>query len=194
MNTQSSEQSSKAKGIIATVLAGAAAVGAFLLSHLSEHLGQMGGEWLGSALFIPLVLLFLCCWIAGKLLGPEYADLKIAIGITSAQAILLMFAVAYFGTPVLLPLLPDILILVACTAWLIARPGLWPIGVLLAFEVFALGMNALTLVQGGFDVVVVKGLISTILIRLGAIIFLYSAFKARRAKPAEPAKDAVAPG
>ncbi len=181
-------QSSKLKGLLGTIVAGAAAVGAFVLVHLSEHLGQMGGEWLGSALFFPLVLVFLCCWIAGKLLGPEFGDLKIAIGITSAQALLHLFGGLYFGGAVLLSVMPDIIILGAGTAWLIARPGVWPIVALLAFEGFAIAMNLLTLMQGGFEMVIVKGLIGTILIRLAAILFLYSALKSRRAKAPEAVK------
>ncbi len=191
MNT---EQSSKFKGLLGTVIAGAAAVGGFVLVHLSEHLGQMGGEWLGGALFFPLVLVFLCCWIAGKLLGPELGDLKIAIGITSAQALLHLFGGLYFGGAVLLSVMPDIVILGAGTAWLIARPGVWPIVALLAFEGFAVLMNLYTLIGGGFEMMIVKGLIGTVLIRLAAIVFLYSGLKSRRAKAPEAPKEAANEG
>jgi hypothetical protein len=187
----STEQASKFKGLLGTVAAGAAAVGAFLIAHLSEHLGQMGGEWLSSALFFPLVLVFVCCWIARKALGAEYDDLKIAIGITSAQAIIHLLGGLYFGGGVLLSVLPDIVILGGATAWLVARPGVWPIAVLLAFEGFAILMNLLALVGGGFDMAIVKGLISTILIRVAAILFLYSGLKSQRAKMGEAAKDGV---
>jgi hypothetical protein len=191
---QTSGQPSKAKGILGTVLAGAAAVFAFIVTHASEHLGQMSGEWLGSALFIPLVLVFLCCWGAGKLLGPAYDDLKLAIGVTSAQTILHLFAALYLGGGYFMALLPDILILGGGTAWLVLRPGIWPIVLLLAFESFALLMNALTLFQGGFEIAMVKGLISTVLVRAAAIMFLVAAFKSRRGKAAEPAKDTVPAG
>ena len=195
MNTeQTSSQPSKAKGILGTLLAGVAAVVAFIVTHASEHLGQMSGEWLGSALFIPLVLVFLCCWGAGKLLGPAYEDLKLAIGVTSAQTILHLFAALYLGGGYFMALLPDILILGGGTAWLILRPGIWPIVLLLAFESFALFMNALALFQGGFEMAIVKGLISTVLVRVAAILFLVNAFKSRRSKAAEAAKDVVPAG
>jgi hypothetical protein len=186
-----SEQSAKIKGLFGTIVAGAAAVGAFLLAHLSEHAGQMGGEWLGGSLFFPLLLVFLSCWIAGKLLRPELNDLKIAIGITSAQAVLHLLGGLYLGGAALMSVLPDIVILGAGTAWLIARPGFWPIVLLLAFEGFAILMNLLLLVQSGFETVIVKGLISTILIRVAAILFLYSGLKSRRARALEGAKDSV---
>jgi hypothetical protein len=186
--------SSKAKSLLGTILAGAIAVGAFVLTHTTEHLSQMGGEWLGTAMFIPLVLVFLCCWIAGKLIPQTPDAQRIAIGITSAQAILHLFAAFYFGGGAFIALLPDILILTGGTAWLVLRPGVWPIVLLLAFEAFALLMNVVALVQGGFEVMVVKGLISTILIRVAAIIFLGTALKAQRAKAALPAQDTVTAG
>lgn len=188
------EQSSKFKGLVGMVIAGAAAAGGFVLVHLSEHLGQMGGEWLGGALFFPLVLVVLCCWIAGKLLKPELADLKIAVGITSAQAIIHLLGGLYLGGGALMSVMPDIVILGAGTAWLIVRPGFWPIVLLLAFEGFAILMNLIVLIEGGFEMAIVKGLISTILIRLAAILFLYSALKSRRAKAPEGAKDSASEG
>lgn len=183
-------QSSKIKGLLGTILTGAAAVGGFILVQASEQLGQAGGAWLGSALFFPLVLVFGCCWIAHKVLGPELDDLKIAIGITSAQAIIHLLGGLYFGGEALVSVLPDVIILGAGTAWLIARPGVWPIMLLLAFEGFAVAMNLLVLLQSGFDAMVVKGLISTVLIRLAAILFLWSGLKARRAKASQPAATA----
>jgi hypothetical protein len=188
------EQSSKFKGLLGTVIAGAVAAGGFVLVQLSEHLGQMGGEWLGGALFFPLVLVFLCCWIAGKLLKPELADLRIAVGITSAQAIIHLLGGLYLGGGALMSVLPDIVILGAGTAWLVARPGFWPIVLLLAFEGFAIVMNVIVLIESGFEMVIVKGLISTILIRLAAILFLYAALKSRRAKAPEAAKDGASEG
>ena len=63
---------------VGTVAAGAAAVGGFILVQLSEQLGQMGGAWLSGALFFPLVLIVLCCWIASKVLGPKgFQDVSI---------------------------------------------------------------------------------------------------------------------
>jgi hypothetical protein len=187
----SMEQSSKIKGFFGTILAGAAAVGGFILVQASEQVGQAVGAWLSSSLFIPLILVFLCCWIASRVLGPELDDLKIAIGITSAQAILHLLGGLYFGGEALISLMPDILILGLGTAWLIARPGFWPIVVLLAFEGFAIAMNLLTLIQTGFETMVVKALLSTILIRLAAILFLASGLRARRAKAPAVDKDSV---
>lgn len=178
----STGQTSKIKGFFATLAAGAAAVGAFVLVQASEQLGQFGGQWLGAALFFPLIVVFLCCWIAGKVLGPEHDHLKIAIGITGAQTIMHILGGWYFGAEVLLSLLPDILILGLGTAWLVARPGVWPVLLLLGFEVFALGSTLVGLSQIGFDAGILKGAISSILVRAAAIIFLFGAWRSLRAK------------
>jgi hypothetical protein len=52
-------------------------------------------------------------------------------------------------------------------------------------------MNLLTLIQTGFETMVVKALLSTILIRLAAILFLASGLRARRAKAPAVDKDSV---
>src|SRR5262245_56256165 len=91
------EQPSKAKGFLGTIIAGAAAVGAFVLAHSAEQLGHMGGEWLGAMLFFPLVLIFLCCWAAKRLLPPALEDVRIAIGIVGAQALWFLVVGLYLG-------------------------------------------------------------------------------------------------
>jgi hypothetical protein len=195
MNTeQTPGQSSKAKGLLGTVLAGAIAVGAFILTHTTEHLSQMGGEWLGTAMFIPLVLVFLCCWIAGKLIPQTPDALRIAIGITSAQAIYHLLGGLLGGGAAMVAVAPDVLILGGGTAWLIARPGFWPIALLIGFEAIALAMNVFMVFEVGFEVLLVKGLISMLLIRVAAIIMLYYGWKAIRPSAPAVAKDGVAAG
>jgi hypothetical protein len=176
----STEQTSKTKGILTTVATGAAAVGAFILVQLSEQLGQMGGAWLGPALLLPLVIIGACCWIASKALGPDHDHLKIAIGITSAQIIMLIIAGVVAG--VLGILLPSILILGLGTAWLVARPGTWPIVVLLGFEVLTFVLAFGQLAQYGFPAEALKGAISAMLVQVAAVIFLYVGLRAVRDK------------
>jgi len=180
----STEQTSKIKSFLGTVAAGAAAVVGFILVQASEQLGQMGGAWLGPALFFPLILVFLCCWIASKVLGPEYEHLKVAIGIVSAQAIMHVLGGLYFGPEVFLSVLPDVVILGGGVAWLIARPGVWPVLLLLAFQAFAMLSTLVGIAQIGFEAEILKGGISSMLIRAAAIIFLFGAWRHLRAKPA----------
>jgi hypothetical protein len=182
-------ETSKAKGFLGTIVAGAAAVGAFILAQASEQLGQMGGEWLGASIFIPLVLVVLCCWIASKLIPQMPSSLRIGAGITSAQAIYHLLGGLLLGGGALLGVLPDVVILGAGTAWLIVRPGFWPIAVLIGFEAFAIAMNILTAFQYGFELSVLKGMISMLLIRIAAIIFLYNGWKAIRAGAPEATKE-----
>jgi hypothetical protein len=186
---QTSRQPSKAKGILGTVLAGVAAVFAFIVAHASEHLGQMGGEWLGPAMFIPLVLVFLCCWIAAKLIPQTPDSLRIAIGITGAQAIYHLLGGLLGGGQAILAVAPDVLILGGGTAWLLARPGFWPIVLLIGFEAIALAMNVFMVFEVGFEVLLVKGLISMVLIRMAAIILLYYGWKAIQPSTTAVAKD-----
>jgi hypothetical protein len=180
----STEQTSKIKSFLGTVAAGAAAVVGFILVQASEQLGQMGGAWLGPALFFPLIVVFLCCWIASKVLGPEYEHMKVAIGIVSAQAIMHVLGGLYFGPDVLLSVMPDVVILGGGVAWLIARPGVWPVALLLAFEAFAMVSTIVGIAQIGFEAEILKGGISSLLIRAAAIAFLYGAWRHLRAKPA----------
>ena len=191
---QTSGQSSKVKGILGTLLAGALAAGAFVLTHATKHLSQMGGEWLGPAMFIPLVLVFLCCWIAGKLIPQTPDALRIAIGITSAQAIYHLLGGLLGGGAAMVAVAPDVLILGAGTAWLIARPGFWPITLLIGFEAIALAMNVFMVFDVGFEVLLVKGLISMVLIRVAAIVMLYYGWKAIQPRAASVTKDGVAAG
>jgi hypothetical protein len=179
----STEQTSKIKSFLGTVAAGAAAVVGFILVQASEQLGQMGGAWLGSALFLPIVIIALCCWIATKVLGPEYDHLKIAIGITSAQTIMLVLAGLLAGGGALAILLPAILVLGLGTAWLVARPGMWPVVLLLGFEVLTLGLSFVELAQYEFSAGAMKGAISGVLLKVAAIIFLYGGLRAVREKP-----------
>ncbi len=174
------EQPSKAKGILATVVAGAVAVGAFILVQAAEQLGQMGGAWLSGGLFFPLVLIFLCCWIAKRLLPPALEDVRIAIGIVAGQASWFLIAALLAGGEVLAQVLPDVVILTAGLAWLITRPGVWPIIFLMAFEGLVLLLNLFMLTQVGVEEGL-KGIISAVLIRVAALIFLYSGLQSRRA-------------
>ncbi len=75
---------------------------------------------------------------------------------------------------------PDVLILGGGTAWLVKRPGFWPIALLIGFEAIALAMNIIMAFEVGFEVLVVKGLISMVLIRVAAIVMLYYGWKAIR--------------
>ena len=133
----------------------------------------MGGAWLGSALFFPLILVFLCCWIASKVLGPEYEHMKVAIGIVSAQAIMHVLGGLYFGPEVLLSVLPDVVVLGGGVAWLIARPGVWPVALLLAFEAFAMAFDHRRHRPDRLRGRDPEGRDQLLLIRAAAIIFLY---------------------
>jgi hypothetical protein len=169
-------QGSTTKGILAVIGAGAAALGAFIVSRLSEELGKMSGEYLGISLFVPLLVVFGCCWLARKLLPENLKVLSIGIGIVSAQVVLHIFAGLYFG--VLPRLLIDIAILTAGLTWLIMRPSIWPICALIAFEVYAVGSNLLVLAQVPNTAVVFKGVLSFMVIRLAAIFFLVLGYRA----------------
>jgi hypothetical protein len=173
---------SKAKGLLGVVAAGAAAVGAFILTHASEELGKMGGKYLGISLLFPLIVVFGCCWGARKILPAKTQDLSVAIGIVSGQVVLHLIGGLYFG--VLQRVLLDIVILGAGVTWLIVRPSVWPIIGLTAFEIFALGSNILALTQVTDVAAAFKGLISFMLIRLAAIIFLVAGYKTLNSRPA----------
>jgi hypothetical protein len=180
-NVMSDEKPSKGKGWIGTLGVGVAAVGAFILAHASEEFGKQGGEYLGISLFFPLVVVFLCCWVARKVLSPDLQDLSIAIGIVSAQVLLHVLGGLYFG--VLTSVLLDIVVLSIGLAWLIIRPSVWPIIGLTGFEILALGTNLVVLTQVTDTVGAVKGLLSFMLIRLAAIIFLIVGYRSLKAKP-----------
>src|ERR1700674_1819371 len=138
-NVMSDEKPSNGKGWIGTLGVGAAAVGAFILAHASEELGKQGGEYLGISLFFPLIVVFLCCWVARKVLSSDLQDLSIAIGTLSAQVLLHVLGGLYFG--VLTSVLLDIVLLSIGLAWLIIWPSVWPIIGLTGFEILALGTN-----------------------------------------------------
>lgn len=172
------EQPSKAKRFLGTILTGAAAVGAFIVAQSAEQLGQMGGAWLGGALFFPLVIVFLCYWAAKRLLPPGLEDLRLAIAIVSGQALSFLMAGLFLGA--VGHVLLDVIILVAGLAWLIARPGIWPIAFLIGVEGFALLINLFMLTQVDFEAGL-KGILSSLFIRVAAIFFLYTGLSSRRA-------------
>jgi hypothetical protein len=161
--------------------AAAAAAGAFILAHASKEFGKMGGEYLGISLLFPLVVVFGSCWIARKVLPANLQNLSVGIGIVSGQVVLHVLGGLYFG--VLQRVALDIVILTAGLTWLIVRPSVWPVIGLTAFETFALGSNILVLTQVTDTAAVFKGLISFMLIRLVAIIFLVGGYKTLKSRP-----------
>jgi hypothetical protein len=178
------ESGGRKKSIIGTILGGAAVVVVFILSHVAEEGGKLFGEWLGFRLLLPVAVIFLSCWILSKSLNPEIKYLNIAAGIPLGQAIMFSIAILLLGRTAIPIVISDVIIIGVGVSWLLFKPSIFALVFLAAYETVGLGSNCYTLILSNFQLEAMKNLLPHILIRIAALIFLYEAYKAMKARQA----------
>jgi|GEM_PF-5662500 len=173
-------------GVISAVFAaigvGVAFIGAHVIPEIVSHLSSAFGEWLGLSLFLPIVILFLTCWAASKLLSPDLKFLNLALGVPAGQAAILILSVMILGSRAIAAVWFDVAVILAALIWFASRPSAGPIMMLLVYEIGVLAINFYVLIQGGFDETLVKGLISSIVVRIFAILVLLPAYKEMKSR------------
>jgi hypothetical protein len=176
------EKSSNKTGVFGTLLAGAGAVLAFILAQASEEGGKMFGEWLGMKLLLPLVVIAGCCWLMTKLLRPEYKFLNLALGVPAGHFVILLAALMLMGRAAFSTVGFDLAVLAGGIGWFFARPGVWQLLLLIAYEILGLAMLFYALAIAGFDPDALQNVVSWILIRAFSLVFLYDGYRTLKAK------------
>lgn len=171
-------------GWLAAIATGAVAVLAYIGSHALEEISSEAGKWLGLSLLVPIILAFASCWVMGKILDPSIRFLNIAAGIPASQALNFMIPLFVFGSAALPAVGFDIVVIAVAIVWLFARPSTGPLILLLAYEVFGLLMNVYALTGGSFEQNLLKGLITSILIRVFALFVLWDGYQKMKLRAA----------
>jgi hypothetical protein len=141
--------------------------------------GAAVGSYSGINLLVPLGITGAAWWSGKKVLRPEKLPFLPAISVQTGHLLWLSLGALYLGT-LNLNLL-DVVVLVIGLAWLIAKPGLWPIIFLTVFQVLALAVNAASFMDAAIGTNPHKALLVHIIWRVIAVFLMWRAYVQTRA-------------
>jgi hypothetical protein len=182
---QRSEKQGWLLGAGAAAVVALAAAGLYAVGRISADFVRMQGV----SYAIALAVVAASCWATGRLLKPENRFLALAAGIPAGQAILLLVSIAAFGRDAIAQVGFDLAVLGACLAWLLLRPGAWPLAALLAYEAFALLVKGHALYTASFQQNFYRGVIVAILVQIAALIALFDGLQRVKRKAAKLRND-----
>lgn len=162
--------------------------GQSMLVILGGLLGAALGRYVGLNILIPLVVAFLVGWVMGFVVTPIERPIVPAVAVQVGHLAWMLFGallVRAFDA-----VLIDAVILGVGVVWLVIRPGLFPVLVLVLYQLFGLLVNGsllLSLPIGGADH---KALAVHAALRVVALVLMLSGLvgvrKARAAEEAAP--------
>jgi hypothetical protein len=159
------------KGCLGVIAAGGLALLVFVASKGVQKTAEYGG--INNV--IPLIGSLLIGWVAYKKLRQALQPMVPAIAVLGGQLAWYCLGALYLGN--WLVVIPDIAILSAGIYWLIARPGVGPIILLIGYQALGLIANLMMLASSDIESDAPKALVTHVLLRLLAIVLLLAGKK-----------------
>lgn len=139
-----------------------------LTQALAIGVGAAVGQYVGIHLLPPLAATAAVWWAGSKWLPPDRNVIVTTLALNAGHFVWLAIAIAMEG--VLNAAVLDQVVYAIGLAWLIARPGVGPLFFLGAYQVLALTLNALTLVDVAAGSDAHKAVLVTLIWRALALI------------------------
>ena len=138
------------------------------------------GVYCGLSLLIPLIGAFIVL-VQGKrewVRQARWQPFLMGIAVICGHVFWMLVALAFIGVrQQALVILPDLIIFASGILWLILRPGLGPVILLIAFEAIVLIVNIITILPMAFASPDHKALTAHIALRIGAIAALVAGYR-----------------
>lgn len=139
-----------------------------VVQALAIGVGVAVGQYVGVHLLPPLATTFAVWWAARRWLPSDRNSIAAALALNAGHFVWLAIALVMEG--VLNAAVVDLVVYAIGIAWLVARPGVGPLCFLAAYQMLALGLNALTLVDAATGSEPHKAVLVTAIWRAMALI------------------------
>jgi hypothetical protein len=138
--------------------------------------------YVGAAMFIPAALGTGTWYLGDKLLKPVVPEYLMAIAIMSGQLLWMIVGTAILGAWIPL-LIIEFIIFAIGIVWLWVRPSIVPVVGLTIYEVGALVINIMGILNLEMGSPEHKAMIVHILLRIAALLYLWTAYWPTRQQP-----------
>jgi hypothetical protein len=140
--------------------------------------GGAVGMYSGINLLIPLGGAFLCGWIAYKLAMEEVKPMVPAIAVQGGQGLWMLFG--FVVLHVLNQNMIDIAILALGLSWLLLRPGVAPVILLVAYQILASAVNLTGFLAASVGSTAHKALLVHLVFRVAAVVLMVNGLQQMR--------------
>jgi hypothetical protein len=152
--------------------------------------GAALGTYAGIHLLIPLAAAGAAMWIMRKLFSARPTHVLAAASVQAGHVAWFGFAAMVGGREILHVVWLDIALMTAGVAWLVVRPGIWPIALLGAWQIFGIALNVAAWAEAPIGTGAHKALVVHLVLRLVASGLMVSGYLALRRGAEQPTQTA----